>query len=94
VPEGYTVGDASYAELQAAGFHGGTEAEPVERKPGTAPASELTTIGEQLVDPTMAKAILAESTFRVMRDPERAIVATWDEGRWWTPAESDAYSAG
>jgi hypothetical protein len=29
--------------------------------------------------------------FKVLRDPSRAVVAQWDEGRWWTPAESDAF---
>jgi len=24
----------------------------------------------------------------VLRDPDGTIVATWDEGRWWTPEES------
>lgn len=29
-----------------------------------------------------------ELQVQVLRDPEGAIVATWDEGRWWTPEES------
>ena len=29
--------------------------------------------------------------FKVLRDPSGAVVAEWDEGRWWTPAESDEF---
>lgn len=29
--------------------------------------------------------------WRYLRDPEGKLVATWDEGRWWTPEESEAF---
>ena len=87
-PPGYTVGYAKFSELQAAGFH---EGESVERKPGTMPTAELTA-GVHQIESDVAAAILAESTFRVLRDPAGTIVASWDEGRWWTPDESDAFT--
>lgn len=31
--------------------------------------------------------------FFVLRNDESEIVAVWDEGRWWTPAESEAFVA-
>ena len=43
--------------------------------------------------PAEANAILAASQYLVLRDPDGVIVATWDEGRWWTPEESDAFTA-
>jgi hypothetical protein len=29
--------------------------------------------------------------YSYLRDPEGTLVATWDEGRWWTPEESEAF---
>jgi len=29
--------------------------------------------------------------FKVLRDPSGSVVAEWDEGRWWTPGESDEF---
>ena len=59
------------------------------RKPGTALAEELLVGGEPFeIDAVTAEAIGASRLFRVMRDPKGRIVATWDEGRWWTPDES------
>jgi hypothetical protein len=90
-PPGYHVGEATYAELQTAGFHGGEMAEP---KPGTAPADDVLVEGHSVtVGPDEARNILAAARLVVLRDPSGAIVATWDEGRWWTPEESDAFSA-
>jgi hypothetical protein len=40
-----------------------------------------------------ASTLLADATFHVLRDSEETIVATWDEGRWWTSEESDAFTA-
>jgi hypothetical protein len=89
--EGLVSGDASYAELQAAGFHGGPEAPPVRRSPGTPPISELVVPGE--VVQVSAATLLAEAKFRALRDRDSRIVATWDEGHWWTPSESVAFTA-
>jgi len=91
VPPGYTEDSATFADLRAAGFHAGGE--PPERKPGTAPALERFVDGRQTIRPEDASALLAESLFHVLRDPAGKIVATWDEGRWWTPEESDAFTA-
>ena len=30
--------------------------------------------------------------FTYLRNPEGALVATWDEGRWWTPEEGHAFT--
>ena len=30
-------------------------------------------------------------SYLYLRDPEGKLVATWDEGRWWTPEESAAF---
>ena len=82
---------ATLAELKAAGFHGGGEA--AERKPGTPPASELLVPGHELwVNAEQAASILSESTFAVLRDEDGWILATWDEGRWWTREDSDAFT--
>jgi hypothetical protein len=74
-PEGFTESGASFAELQAAGFHEDTR----DAEDGHAD------------DPTLARIILNER-FQVLRDPNGTIVATWDEGRWWTPEESAEFS--
>jgi hypothetical protein len=44
--------------------------------------------GTQLIEPALAAQILRDTYSRVLRDAEENIVATWDEGRWWTPDES------
>jgi hypothetical protein len=31
------------------------------------------------------------AAYLFLLDPENALVATWDEGRWWTPDESDQF---
>lgn len=31
--------------------------------------------------------------YSVLHDEDGTIVATWDEGRWWTPEESEAWVA-
>jgi hypothetical protein len=60
---GFTVGGATMAELRAAGFHGGPDAERHERKPGTAPLEEY------LVEGRMA------STRRTSRSPARPVTS-------------------
>lgn len=94
VPDGHSAEWVEPAELHAAGFHGGPEALP-EHKPGTAPASELLITGSSsmVVGPDEAATILAAGRALVLRDPDESIVATWDEGRWWTREESDAFTA-
>jgi hypothetical protein len=87
VPDGFTERDATDAELQAAGFRQATATET--HKPGQQPLDEMLVPGETvLVDPQLASDILREMPALVLCDPEGAIVATWDEGRWWTPDES------
>ena len=87
-PPGYTVDSATGSEMAPAGWPGYGEA----RKPGSAPASELLVEGETVtLAADEARSIMAEARFRVLRDPEGRIVATWDEGRWFTPEESQAY---
>jgi hypothetical protein len=87
-PTGYREGPASPAELQAAGFHVGAAAEP------TPPADELLASGwTAALGVDEARSILAGGTFLVLRDPSGAIVASWAEGRWWTPAEAAAFTA-
>jgi hypothetical protein len=93
LPAGWSVDDATFRELQVAGFHGGPDAEPMTRPAGTAPLDELVVTGPQVITPVAATTLLAECTFTALRDPDGAIVATWDEGRWWTPSESDAFTA-
>jgi hypothetical protein len=105
-PPGYREDDVSFDEPQAAGFYGGTRAEP---KPWTSPG-RLGRLGSFLaarapkapaevsgqsfeMGPAQVASAPAGSKFLVLRDPSGAIVATWDEGRWWTPEESDALTA-
>jgi len=92
IPEGYTRGLATQRELQLAGFHGGPEEEEITRAPGTPPLSEYMASGVGEVEIPM-NTVLAESDSYVLLDPEGKIVATWDEGRWWTPEESDLFTA-
>jgi hypothetical protein len=91
VPSGLTVCDVSRKELHDAGFFGGKEAKVPRRKPGTAPIDELLAEGLGWMTPSMAETILAETSSIALRNDEGKILATWDEGRWWTPQESDAF---
>ena len=34
---------------------------------------------------------MTKAHWRYLRDPEGKIVATWDEGRWWTPEEGELF---
>ena len=76
-PAGFTEGTATFAELQAAGFHEN--------------AGDVAAEGRQEFDPNLARIVLDER-FQVLRDPDGAVVATWDEGRWWTPDESAEFT--
>ena len=42
------------------------------------------------VDPDQ---LMRHSVARVLLNEDGAIVALWDDGRWWTPGESAAYLA-
>jgi hypothetical protein len=92
-PAGFTTDVATKTELRAAGFFGGPDAEPGRRKPGTAPAEEYVTAPGGFVSiPTDAMMeVFERSPSCVLRDASGAIVAMWDEARWWTPDESDAF---
>lgn len=35
---------------------------------------------------------MAQFRLLVLRNPAGKIVATWDEGRWWTPSESRTFT--
>jgi hypothetical protein len=84
---GYPAGDADAFEMNDAGWD-----RPLP-KPGDAPMSELAVPGRQTITPDLASQMLAQAMYRVLRDGHGAIVATWDEGRWWTPDESEAFVA-
>jgi hypothetical protein len=90
-PAGYTVGEATQGDLADAGFRHAERGEP--RKPGEAPLDELLVSGQQTITMETARRILAESWVYVLRDGDGRIVATWDEGRWWTPDESAEFLA-
>lgn len=91
-PDGFTEDSVTDADLRAAGFF--SQSSAVERTPGTPPAQELLVPDSTIkVGPVEANTILAGSVFRALRNREGVIVATWDEGRWWTPEESDAFIA-
>jgi hypothetical protein len=74
-------------ELEAAGFHPGLDAPTTERDPRVAALSELPVEGE-VADVRLDS--LADVVVIVLRDSGGSIVATWDDGRWWTAEESDA----
>ncbi len=86
-PGGYTAGMATRAELDEAGFER-AEVEGSERKSGEALLDELLVEGPQVIEPRTAERLFAEGVVGVLRDSDGKIVATWDEGRWWTPDES------
>ena len=88
IPPGFTEDVATRSELQAAGFD---RDDPGESKPGEQPVEEMLVEGEQTITPDLAAQVLRETVVRVLRDTDGAIVATWDEGRWWTPQESEIF---
>ncbi len=94
VPAGHRVGGATMAQLRAAGFYGGPGADSHlgEDKPGQQPLDEMLVEGEQRITPDVTVQMLRSATFLMLRDATGSIVATWDEGRWWTPAESDEFT--
>jgi len=85
VPPGFTEDDATQADLVEAGFERsdlGADAA------GQQPLDEMLVEGPQEIEPGVAAQLLRHSKVRVLRDSVGVIVATWDEGRWWTPTES------
>jgi hypothetical protein len=80
IPNGLTEGTATYAELRAVGFHQGVRAEGADRLGGP-----------RDIPIDFAGRILRDVTFRALRDPAGKVVATWDEGRWWTPSELEEF---
>lgn len=90
VPPGLTEDSATFAELQAAGFHEGWDLG--EDRPGQQPLDEFLIGGSQIIADETAEQLMRQGRFRVLRDPEGAIVASWDDGRWWTPDESAEYT--
>lgn len=87
VPPGFTEGPATFEDLQSAGFHQGVDLG--EDRPGQQPLGEMLVKGEQVIPPDVLEQIFRNTIFRVLRDRDGDIVANWDEGRWWTPEESD-----
>jgi hypothetical protein len=87
VPAGFSVGSASVFDLARAGFEQYEDYLPGPR-PGEQPQSEMVVEGIQYITPDLAHGILRSSKFRVLTDRTGNVVATWDEGRWWTPKES------
>jgi hypothetical protein len=84
------AGDATYAELREAGFFRDVPA--VDDLPGAEIPPEFWTGVTVEPTPDQVVALLRLSHFKVLRRAGR-IVATWDEGRWWTPDESGAHLA-
>src|SRR4051794_31919405 len=81
---GFTAGSADAYEMNAAGWD-----RPVPQ-PGDAPMDELVVEGEQEITTGVADQMIAQARYHVLRDAGGKIVATWDEGRWWTPEESNS----
>jgi hypothetical protein len=90
VPTGFTEGSATHTELQAAGFYGGADLGT--DKPGEQPLDEMLLEGLQVLGPDVAAKVLRQGRYGVLCGPDGNIVATWDEGRWWTPEESDEFT--
>jgi len=44
--------------------------------------------GQWAYEPTEG---MEKAAWRYLRNPEGDIVATWDEGRWWTPEEGELF---
>ncbi len=88
VPDGFADCEATEAEVEAAGFRGaGPE------KPGQQPLDEMIVEdGEQMLPIEVVDQVMRQARHRVLRDPHGEIVATWDEGRWWTPSESGEFT--
>lgn len=86
MPDGFTERGATHAEMVAAGFRQGADVGT--RRPGEQPLDEMLVDGPQSIGPDLAAQILREKKVRVLCDSAGKIVATWDEGRWWTPSES------
>ena len=93
-PSGFSTGSARYEDLRLAGFHGGPDGITVSHTPGTPTTDDELLVDGRLLqlEPGIAATILASTTFRVLLDPDGRIVAAWDEERWWTPSECDAFT--
>lgn len=90
--EGLVSDWASDVEVRANGFFGGPEDAAAPDKPGEHPLSEYLVHGETVdLDGRTAARLVRDSKVRVLRNPLRVIVATWDEGRWWTAEESEVF---
>jgi hypothetical protein len=48
--------------------------------------------GGQVIDGDVLAQVGREARSFVLRNPTGKIVATWDEGRWWTPEESAEFT--
>jgi hypothetical protein len=59
----------------------------------TAHGFDRPTDGPPLIDQHGNVHDINEMMVAVLRGDDGVVVATWDEGRWWTPAESDAFVA-
>lgn len=91
-PRGLSHSSATLAELQAAGFHGGPDRPHGADRPGQQPLEEFLVDGTHEFTPEVTAQLMRHAKFAVLRDPSSQIVATWDEGRWWTPSESDEFT--
>jgi len=85
-PVGFASGWATNAEMASSGFEHLHEAG--ETPPGAQPLDEHLVEGVQMISPEVAAQLMRAARVPVLRDPVGRIVATWDEGRWWTPDES------
>jgi hypothetical protein len=79
---------ATHTDLVAAGFE---RPEVCEDRPGQQPLDEMLVEGRQTLAPDVASQVFRQLKVPVLRDATGQLVATWDEGRWWTPAESAEY---
>lgn len=77
LPEGFTAEwiRADDPQLEEAGF--------------TPVHIYVTEDGRGVFEPPHPDAVPA--SFGYLRNPVGKLVATWDEGRWWTPEESEAF---
>jgi hypothetical protein len=75
VPEGFEVGSATWEEQGEIGLPDCSEADELGR----------------LVNVETGEEIEADSIRLIALRKDARLVATWDEGRWWTPYESQRY---
>lgn len=86
-PPGFVEGGATAADMAAAGFLRRGEPPSTQERPATVAQQTLYQV-QRGPDGRLRQAV-----YKVLRDSDNRIVATWGSGRWWTPDEFNRHYA-